>query len=311
MRCDVLAVGDSHWRDFLRTTRHDVYHLPDYVGIEARRCGFDGRAVLVSDGERRLFLPYLVRDADVVSPYGYPGPLLNEAGTSEAGFLPAALRGVAELFAREGRSTAFLRLHPILSPSLASTNLPGLDLRAVPTVVVRLDRTDAEIWADTRKGHQSTINRCIRLGQTARISQWAEHRAEFLEVYRETMDQAGAADHYYFDDAYFDSLQELGDRVHLCVVETQGDLAAACLLFESGGIVHAHLGGTRERHRDQSPFSLLLHHVRLWARGRGNTRLHLGGGVGGAEDAVFRFKTGFSRDRLEYVTAKWTFIRLS
>jgi len=317
MRCDVLGFDDTRWRELLRATRHDVYHLPEYVAIEARRTRYRGGALLIGDGERQLLLPYLVRRgpidkssegadvADLLSPYGYAGVLVSAAAAGDRGFLGAALRQLQDHLAGEGICAAFLRQHPVLSPELEGLGLAGLSLRRVPTMIVRLDRTEPEIWAHTRKGHQSTINRCMRLGQTARIGSWREDGEAFREIYRETMAQAGASGDYYFDDAYFDALQALGDRVHLCLVDSGGELAAACLLFERCGIVHAHLGGTRERHRPQSPFSLLLHFARLWARERGNEVLHLGSGVGGSEDAVFHFKAGFSRDRTQYVDAQF------
>jgi hypothetical protein len=193
-------------------------------------------------------------------------------------------------------------MHPVLSPELGALGLAGISLRRATTVAVPLDASEAQIWAQTRKGHQSTINRCQRLGQRARIGSWAEHGAAFRQIYRDTMQRAAAEEGYHFDDAYFQQLQSLGERVHLCVVEARGEVAAACLLFESCGIVHAHLGGTHNHFLAESPFSLLLHFARLWAKERGNQILHLGGGVGGADDAVLHFKAGFSRARLEYVT---------
>jgi hypothetical protein len=312
----LLETDDPRWRDILGRTRHDVYHLPEYVAIEARRQQYSGGALAVGDRDRQLLIPVLFRRdpitsggaeseaVDVLSPYGYPGVIVSDAAKGDRDFIKTALVLAIERLGAEGVCAAFLRQHPVLSPSFDDLDLPGMTLRRVPTVAVSLQATESEIWARTRKGHQSTINRCTRLGHVARIGTWQEHGAAFREIYRETMDQASAAGHYYFDDAYFDALQALGNHVHLCIVEAAGDIAAACLLFECHGVVHAHLGGTRERYRSQSPFSLLLHFARLWARERGNHVLHLGGGVGGADDPVFKFKEGFSRDRLDYVTVQ-------
>ena len=42
-----------------------------------------------------------------------------------------------------------------------------------------------------------------------------------------------------------------------------------------------------------------------WAGGLGARWMHLGGGVGGAEDSLFRFKAGFSPRRHRFETWRW------
>jgi lipid II:glycine glycyltransferase (peptidoglycan interpeptide bridge formation enzyme) len=92
--------------------------------------------------------------------------------------------------------------------------------------------------------------------------------------------------------------------VHCCIVEKDNQLAAACLFFELHGIVQAHLGGSANDYYRQSPFHLCLHHAMLWAKSRGNRWLHLGGGVGGDNDPLLKFKAGFSDARFSYTTAR-------
>ena len=86
----------------------------------------------------------------------------------------------------------------------------------------------------------------------------------------------------------------MSGQVHCCVVESEGRPAAACVFFECGGIVQAHLGGTRSDFLNRSPFHLLLYSAAGWAKSRGNRYLHLGGGVGGSNDRLLQFKRGFS-----------------
>lgn len=86
----------------------------------------------------------------------------------------------------------------------------------------------------------------------------------------------------------------MSGQVHCCVVESEGRPAAACIFFECGGIVQAHLGGTRSDFLNRSPFHLLLYSAAGWAKSRGNRYLHLGGGVGGSNDRLLQFKRGFS-----------------
>ena len=48
----------------------------------------------------------------------------------------------------------------------------------------------------------------------------------------------------------------------------------------------------------------MLHFVRGWAKQRGNRVMHLGGGVGSADDSLLRFKLGFSPLRHGFSTLR-------
>src|SRR5262249_58129106 len=75
------------------------------------------------------------------------------------------------------------------------------------------------------------------------------------------------------------------------------DVRGPALGVESGRVVQPPLSAPDRRFRRDGPTKLLLHFVRQWAQERGVRRLHLGGGVGGAEDGLYAFKAGFATDR--------------
>ena len=83
-------------------------------------------------------------------------------------------------------------------------------------------------------------------------------------------------------------------HVHCWVVESQGQPVAACVFFECGEIVQAHLGGTRSEFLNKSPFHLLLH----WRPGGRNPRQSsppLGRRRWRLHDPLLQFKRGFSQ----------------
>ena len=100
------------------------------------------------------------------------------------------------------------------------------------------------------------------------------------------------------------NLRRCGEHVHCFVIDLLGEPAAACIFFEIDGIVQAHLGGTRTKFMNKSPFHLLLYHVAGWAKSRGNRYMHLGGGVGGSNDRLLQFKLGFSRLLFPFLTIR-------
>jgi hypothetical protein len=54
-----------------------------------------------------------------------------------------------------------------------------------------------------------------------------------------------------------------------------------------------------------SPFKILLDDARSWARERGNSVLHLGGGRGGRKDELLMFKGEFSPRRHLFCVGRW------
>jgi hypothetical protein len=316
MRIEILDVNNSKWPNTLKNLLHDVYHLPEYIALDAQRTQTTPEAFLLEDKDRIFFAPYLLRSCDdivdstypkiydIISPYGYPGILMNDAAANTPGFPDLALQKFRQTLKDKRVCSAFLRLHPILSEKFIRNFSSNPFHQNGLTVSIDLTLDEDQIWAKTRKGHQSTINKCLRLGLTARTVAFSQYMDEFIAIYEETMDRVQAQDIYYFSRDYFTGLLQLGDKVQLGIVEFEGRMVCCSLFFESCGIVQAHLGGTKTEFLKQSPFNLLLHYMRLWAKARGNKYLHLGGGVGGIKDNLYTFKSGFSQQTHEFLTCR-------
>jgi hypothetical protein len=306
MRAHVIDPSSSDWAWFLRHVEHDFYHEPSYVALCAAQEDGTPRAVHVTDGRSAMLLPLVVRPIpggglDATSPYGYPGPLV--AGVQTGAWLASALDASVVELGLAGIVTLFVRLHPILNRSLPE----GMETLVThgDTVSIDLTATDEEQWSRTRLNHRRDISRAIRAGYVVRMDEEWQRFGAFKDAYRETMARRNAAQSYQFDNDYFDGLREaLDSRLHLCVVERQGQLAAGGLFVETDGIVEYHLSGTSSEFVGASPLKVMLHFVRGWAKRRGNRVLHLGGGVGSAEDSLLRFKLGFSPIRHPFSTLR-------
>ena len=315
MYCTILEPDSIQWREILNLIKHDIYQLPEYVALEGTRINSIPKAFLAIDNDKIFFVTFLIRSCqniidrktevlDVISPYGYPGILLSDAAKSSPQFVHNAFNKLKQTLQSLGVCSAFLRLHPILSNNFPELFPPNSLTDNGETVSMNLSLDTGKIWAQTRRGHQSTINKCKRLGLTARTVSFADYMDEFLSIYIETMNRLHAQDSYYFDREYFTDLLKLGDRIHLGIVESESQIICAGLMFECCGIVQGHLGGTKTEFLKQSPFSLHLHHARLWAKERGNKFFHIGGGVGGQKDKLFTFKSGFSKQRHKFFTMR-------
>ncbi len=292
----LVATDAPEWAEVLRRTRHDFYHLAAYLDVTASQEHGRALGLYVAEGDAAMLLPLVQRDidgefTDVISPYGYPGPLFT---TEDESFRRLALAAARQVLQQAGIVTAFVRLHPIMHSALT----PGLGLVVEQGVTVSIDLTitPQDRWAQLRSNHRRDITRAMAAGWTARVDETWEHLATFRRLYRETMRRRNATAFYLFDDDYFDGLRAaLGDRLALIVVEREGEVASAGLFVVTCDIAEYHLSGTNEAHMQVQPLKLMLHGACDWARARGATLLHLGGGVGAADDSLLHFKLGFSR----------------
>ena len=104
MNIHLIDSQNPLWLQTLHRLRYDVYHLPEYARLEAKRTSSNSEAFIVRDGEKIFFLPFLVRScndilgskaqnySDAISPYGYPGVFLSEAAVNSSVFTDFALK---------------------------------------------------------------------------------------------------------------------------------------------------------------------------------------------------------------------------
>jgi hypothetical protein len=314
-----LDTADGRWGRLLdRAAARDAYHLPGYHALAEERGEGEARlaAYLEDDGEGFAALPLLLRpvpDAadglrDATSVYGYAGPF-----ASASPLPPGTARRFREALGRElearGVVAVFARLHPLMEQAPL---LEGLgEVRASGTTVsIDLALPPELQTARYSSNHRRNLDRLRKSGYASHVDHGFEHLDAFVEIYHENMSRVGASGYYFFDRAYFAGLRaRLGGRLSLIVCRHSGggggEVAGGALFFEEGGIVQYHLGAVATAHLPMAPLKQLLDEARRAFAARGASVLHLGGGRGGAEDSLFRFKAGFSDRRHAFATWRW------
>ena len=326
IRIQLLGAGDPAWDDWLRQVPRDIYHTAGYHTY-AHGSG-EGEPFLFVAGDRRCGLawPYLLRQvsqvpelsgsdaADVTSVYGYSGPLAWGCAQGDP-FLASAWSELVGVWLDQRVVSAFTRFHPLLgNASLMLGMRAEGDDDAESEPVAEIGRTvsiDLSISEDAaRAGYSASLRRQIRNYRQAGLTtthdeDWTDLGA-FTNLYRETMDRNGANDYYFFDTADFERLHAAVDgQVHLLVTRLGDVVGAAGLFTEFNGIVQEHLVAANEALASISPYKVLVDDVYAWAKKRGNTVFHLGGGRGAHEDSLFEFKRRFSPRRHPFSTGRW------
>lgn len=298
-----LEPSDPRWNEVLARLRHDFFHLPGYVSLEATRLRGQARAAWVQGDFGELFLPLIVREhefggVDAMSPYGYPGPIgeVREPRLREA--FDHLWAGIGE----QGVESVFIRCHPWAGPDLSG--LGGQDgewlIEHGSTVTIDLSQEEHALFMAYRGTTRNLVRRLARDGFQVYEAPWSRS-GEFLEIYTSTMERLDASAGYFFDQAYLDLLkQELGDGLALFLVERDGQTAAAGLATCHDGTAQYYLSGARPEFSRASPTRILVDAMWRWAKANGGARMNLGGGLGGSEDSLFKFKAGFSRDRAQF-----------
>lgn len=312
MEVDLVDDRAPAWGAFLSDIDHDIYHLPGYVALSAAREAPqerpEARAVIARDGDRAMLLPLIIRDVeeaggsrDAVSPYGYPGPLFR--GDPDAAFIADACAAIVVRLRDERVVSLFVRTHPLLNRDVDGLASAGTIVEHGETVSIDLTASTEALWNATRSGHRNEINRAIRSGARAYLDEGWTHESTFVELYHATMRRLGANERYLFGADYVQALRAvLGPRLHLCVVDVDGAIAAAGLFTETCGIVQYHLSGSDPAFSRQYPTKLMLDFVRGVMKERNDRVMHLGGGLEAADDSLFRFKAGFSNQRQPFRT---------
>jgi serine/alanine adding enzyme len=267
----------------------DVYFLRAYVEasclLEAGQPTF---LHLGAEGGDVVFA-CIVREEprDVTTPYGYGGPLAVGKDPPIERFWKlyhawCRARGIV---------SSFLRFHPLLG------NQRHARVHVEPlghTIAWRLE-TERPLIGAMHKHHRRLVRKAEREGLEARVDECPGSLEAFVALYEKTMRRIKASRFYLFPPAYWAALlSRLGDHLVRLDVRRGEELHASLLLFATHPWLHYHLGASSDEGRTLGASHLALLAAARWGQEAGYRCLHLGGGMGGREDSLFKFKRRFS-----------------
>jgi serine/alanine adding enzyme len=253
----------------------DAYYRRPYVESAAL---LDGGRPFLLEHEGALFAGVERDDPrDVVTPYGYGGPI-----GADPGFWPAY-----DDWCRErGVVSTFVRFHPLVG------NQEGAPMHVdalAPTVAWRVGE-GRDLLAGLHFKHRNKV----RKAETAGAAVTAAHGlGEFVPLYEDTMRRLDADGFYLFEPAYWETLARLGDGLVRFDASIDGEVVASALCLAAAPWLHYHLSGTTDAGRSTGSSTLVLLEAARWAQAQGYERFHLGGGLGGKEDSLHHFKARF------------------
>jgi len=239
-----------------------------------------------------LLAPLIVREVlgsdlrDAISPYGYPGLALRP-GRDVRSIDPTPMGTIDQTlvdFSSIGLVSVFLR-HALGAPPLAG---------AAERNVVQI--ADPALPQKRRGSDRNRINKNRRAGYGVVVEPGpqasAARRAGFLAAYEQTMRRTGAAERYFFADAWFERILA-SPATWLTVAHAPGgDVAAASIAVRSDGFLHYFLSGSADDHLRDSPMRNVIAALVDLAADQ-ELPLNLGGGISPG-DRLEEFKRGFA-----------------
>jgi hypothetical protein len=302
----------------------DTYYRAGYVGAY-RAEGTKIGALVLSAGSRRFLLPLTFRPLstlafapeasgfDAITPYGYGGVLPLEGGPvsqDEGAQLVSSLQAWCRV---EGVVSCFIRLHSLEAQHqwFEKLTVDGVDLQySGPTKTIELTEWDEAqaLPAGLSRGRAKQIRwarRKLSLSVCAGNDPGSEAALQqFTAIYNGTMDRRHASDFYYFSDTYYRELARgLGRNMVIVVARAEEEPVAAAIFFSETNYAHFHLSGSTDEGRRLSASAVVILKGAEWARERGSTRLHLGGGIV-PNDSLFAFKEIFGGRTFEFYSLR-------
>jgi lipid II:glycine glycyltransferase (peptidoglycan interpeptide bridge formation enzyme) len=301
-----IIKSKKEWDLFLdEVDSYDLYHTYDYHELSIKE---DEESILITYRYNNTLvgLPFIVRQIpnstykDITSVYGYAGPISKNYKNSfdHKKFSDALNSSLKE----QHIISVFSRLNPFIN--LQHSVLKGIGQIKHVGQVVNIDiMKPLDIQRQNYQRRIKTqINKARRLCSIKKVITKAEI-LEFIKIYYENMDRVKARDSYYFKADYFFKFIEsksLQTELLLITLNETNEIIAGAMFIKTNNIVQYHLSGCKEEHLDIAPVKLLIDEMRIRATQENYKYFNLGGGYGGHNDSLLRFKLSFSKELVDF-----------
>lgn len=285
----------------------DIYHSIDWLLLNKDLQEGEINCIFLEDGKNCAFFPLIKRNIkntayfDLITPYGYGGVTFKK--TTDSDFKKNVFEELKKYLSTTNCISVFLRLHPLLNKVVGAG---GAVFENGTTLAIKLNNSYPEIYSKYSSGHKYDLKKSKKNENICIVDDIGFlYFDDFIEIYLETMRYLDASDFYFFDKEYFYTMKKLlAEKLKLVVVKLNDQIIGASLFMLENGIIQYHLSGTIIEGRKYQPSKLILDYMVNWGASQGYTFLHLGGGVGGQQDALYKFKKGFSANDYSFYTVR-------
>lgn len=293
------------WTEIVRAfPDYDIYSLPGYSMPFAIHG--DGIPMLIyyESNDFKAFSVHMLRKIestaligdfyDISSPYGYGG--WHIYGRHTASGLEELHNQFVDFLKTNNIICSFVRYTPLCRNYIYDNKLYDI-VYCGKTIEMFLD-TKEIIWKNITSKNRNTIrkakNNNVSIGHAHND---LELLNKFKMMYDETMRRDNAESYYFFPSKFYEALNYfLSDNHEIFYALYEGQIIAMSIILFANDSIHYHLSCSIYEYRHLAPSNLLLYEVSKWGNDNGYKHFHLGGGLGGHQDQLYKFKAAFNRN---------------
>jgi len=300
----LLTPADKTWQQlWQQSIGREVFAHPAYAALFEDDKTL-ARAFFWEGKQGRIFYPFLLRNLqgepfwrpergeayDMVTPYGYGGPVLAAGEPSQELFRDfyAAL----EIWALDTKVVSeFVRFSLF---DEARKAYYGEVQHHNDNIVCDLSLSQEELWKGFRHKVRKNVTAASRHGITIEADPAGRRLSDFLRVYYHTIERHDASQAYFWPRSFFERmLATLTQHLMFFHALHEGRVVASELVLLSDTRIYSFLGGTFSDSFPMRPGDLLKYHIMQWAREQGYKQFVIGGGHR-PHDGIFAFKQAFA-----------------
>ncbi|MBS1158799.1 MAG: peptidoglycan bridge formation glycyltransferase FemA/FemB family protein [Proteobacteria bacterium] len=234
---------------------------------------------------------------DLTSVYGYAGPIFSKSAAPDD-----CIDLMLSKMKDENNVAVFSRMHPIFIGDIANETSRGVRLSDV--VVIPVSQTE-NVTSSYRGSHRREISAAYKAGVDVVVDHGIESLEKFVSIYQGAMLGLGASNYYFFNKEYFENLCAAEDfKVLIISAKLNDQFMASSLFIITGSIMQYYLSGSVAEFKKLAPSKVILAKAHEVAISLGCSFLILGGGVGSKQDALYKFKQGFSSLSMPFYVKK-------
>lgn len=286
----------------------DFYHTYDYHNVFANA---NQKPILfVHEHENTsIGLPFFKRSLsngyyDLASVHGYLGPIGKNVSQNfdNAVFYDELQNKLRE----EHIVTVFSKLNPFIP--YQAIILKGLG--SIETVGELVCFNQVESDEQQLKDYNRNTRQVLKKlkSNSSVVKGRKDDISDFIYLYHKSLDRLGAKELFYFDSKYFSALYDSSffhTEILYTIDNKSEEIMAGGLIITTNDIAHIELAFTVEKFYKSSPLRLLFDYCRENYKGHGVRFLNLGGGSGGRDGSLMKFKASFSKNYVDFNVWKY------
>lgn len=244
---------------------------------------------------------------DLITPYGYGGPIMDAVNDSVKQKLATDFIHAFGDYCSSGNIVSeFIRFHPVLNN--VADFIGSYDTVFMRnTIQTRLMATEDPLMSEYSASVRRDIRKGLKRGVEYKVIVNPDNLDRFRDLYFQTMKRNNADEYYYFDEDYFTQcLRLLGPQLVIVEVTWQGTLVAMSLNFVSNDLLHVHLTGSLEEYHHLYAPNILQYALMEWGMQNGIQLIHHGGGrTNETDDKLYLYKKKYGKgEELEFHIGK-------